>query len=98
MINVDLGERGKYCLIVRASQGTIGKEQHRRTVEVEIYNADRHPMIFVTKGLSVCHPSDPFDAHRGAKLALKSALEPYQGWFFSEPNRREFFDVLNSWF
>lgn len=89
MINVET-EYGNYCLTLVQTTRTIGKNQNRPAVISELWRDG----ALVTSGMSLCHPTDKFDARKGAHLAVSKMAANY----FGKRDLKAIHKKVDSWF
>lgn len=89
MVNVET-EYGNYCLTLVQTTRTIGKNQTRPTVIAELWRDGQ----MVAAGMSLCHPSDKFDARKGAHLAVSKMTKD----LFNKQDIKTIHKKVDSWF
>jgi hypothetical protein len=89
MVNVETSW-GNYCLTLVQTTRTIGKNQNRPSVIAELWRDGQ----LVTAGMSLCHPTDKFDARKGAHLAVNKMAKD----LFGKQDLREIHKKVDSWF
>lgn len=89
MINVETSY-GNYCITLVQTTRTIGKNQSRPAVIAELWRDGQ----LVISGMSLCHPTDKFDARKGAHLAVNKLVDGY----FDKHDARAIHKKIDSWF
>lgn len=71
MVNFVSHDGHKYSILFSRSSATVGRGQFRECVRCEILTEGGYVL---STGVSLCHPSDQFNARKGSHLALKHAM------------------------
>lgn len=86
---IDLGNGLTVFPVISKTQRTVGPNEHRECVLAEIYDTANN---LVSSGISICHPTDSFNAAIGARRALAAATA-----YMRKCDRKLIQDSISAW-